>query len=876
MATVTRPGTRFPVRCVAGVLFRSLPLWLLLAIVPDVWAVSLHPLLLDRPRQDTPVLSTESSLAYLDCSGEGTVAETEPCLAANTENPAVVFVQARWQSTMEPRADWPEVRSRLNRVRAEGALPVLVLDGVPPALAEDPDPGAHWGRDDPGLPTAWPDEFARFAGEAVRALGPTATHFQMGSIANGAREDFPFPVHPVRYGQMVAAAAAAMNAERNGLCLLSAPLRPDGPAGSPDFDRPAWLERFGQSRGIEATGMLQLAPSDDAESDLVALLSAGASSLDASRYPTVSLMVARPNPAVPGTGELHGYRLGPVAVDSAPRHCLFDRFGIGFTETALPPPRTTPLLGLIWLLAAVLTVRGLGTAAKPVRAILAGRPDSGAPLTRDMAVLAMSAMVLLMAMASRNWLWTSCGLTLLGALAFVWPVHNWWLLLAVLPFQQVHADSGSLLGTALISLSPAHLLLLGLMPRTLAEGAKGWPSQWSDPRTLSAGHWFAAVWFGLAIYGLVHSPDTSGSQAALLLDWLPWGVLATTLQQARGQRAWQGGTVALVVGTCLFSAQGLGTWLTEVHPTTGAVRLSGLTFSPNHAAMIAERGMWVAAAWYGLAKAKPAKAVSAAAVALQAAALFATLSRGALLLGLPAGLWWTFAGRRRRQAPGLKADSTPHGRSKVAPAAAGALAVGLLLYGWGANFGHLRDRLADAEPIQARIDIWQYGAGLIPEASPLGPGPDRFAMHMAQAPFHPGISPDLYHPHNILLESILRWGGWGLLPTLLLLALLWTGLQHRHRDTCGLMDTGLAAALAAGLAHALADTFWMLPDVAAMNLALAGLLWRRNATDQAEAESDKPRTRARYSRRGGSSELPATKFRPTATTRREEPRYRRP
>lgn len=850
VAPVTRPGMHLPGRCIAGMLIRSLPLWLLLAIVPDVWAVSLRPLLVERPVQDTSVLATEAPIAYLDCSDEGTIAQTVPCPAAGTKrpeaNPTVVFVSAHWQSTKEPRADWQEVRIRLNRVRSEGALPVLILDGVPPELAEKPDPAARWGRDDPGLPSTWPNEYAQFAREAVHELGPTVTHFQIGSTANGTRDGFPFPVHPVRYGQMVGAAAAAMNSERNGLCLLSAPLRPESPAGSVVFDRSDWIRRFRQSRGIEAMEGLQLAPAlvpfDNAAPNLVALLFAAVSAPDASRRPVASLTLVRPNPAAPGTGELYGYRLETATVASNPRHCLFDGFGIDFRETALPPQRTTPLFGLIWLMAAALAVRGLGTATKLVHTILAGRSDAGTHLPRDMAVLAMLATILILAMASRNWLWTSCGLVLLCGLAFVWPVHNWWLMLVALPFQQVHADSGSLLGTSLISLSPAHLLLLGLMPRTLAKATQDWPRRLADWRTVPAAHWFAAAWFGLAVYGLTHSPATSGSQTALLLDWLPLGVLATTLQQARGQRAWQGGTVALVVGTCLFSVQGLGEWLTEVHPTTGAVRLSGLTFSPNHAAMIAERGMWVAAALYGLAKTQPARAVSAAAVALHAAALFATISRGALLLGLPAGLLWTLTGRRGRQDPGPNADSQPHGRPKIGWVAAIALAVGLLLYGWNTNFGLLWDRLTDAEPLQARIDIWQYSAELISELSSPGPGPDRFAVHMDRALFNPGISPDLHHPHNVLLESILRWGGWGLLPVLILLPLLWIGLRHRSRDACDLMGTGLAAALAAGLAHSLVDTFWMLPDVAAMNLALAGLLWQRNKTDQAESGADKPRT----------------------------------
>ena len=77
-------------------LIRSLPLWLLLAIVPDVWAVNLRPLLVDRPVQDTSVLAAEAPVAYLDCSSEETIAKTKLCLESDTErseaNPTVVFV----------------------------------------------------------------------------------------------------------------------------------------------------------------------------------------------------------------------------------------------------------------------------------------------------------------------------------------------------------------------------------------------------------------------------------------------------------------------------------------------------------------------------------------------------------------------------------------------------------------------------------------------------------------------------------------------------------------------------------------------------------------------------------------------------------------
>ena len=873
LAAVARTGLHPLARRGAGILARSLTLWLLLAIVPDIWMVGLRPWLADRPGQDTPIRAAEAPLTYLDCSHGELAAAPRPCLAADRRNPgtnpAVVFVAARWHSTAEPRADWTAVRGQLDRIRAAGALPVLILDGAPPELAGEPDPAARWGRDDPTLPSTWPDAFAQFAAEAVRELGPDAAHVQIGSVANGAGDGFPFPVHPVRYGQMAGAAAAAMDAEGNGLCLLSAPLRPQTPTGPVAMTRPAWLERFRQTHGMDSIGVLQLAPAVAPNGRLASDLTASlAAAVKSDRSPATSVVVVQPSPAMPGTGELHGYLSGPVGTGQ--RHCLFDRFGIGFREAGLPPQGTAPALGLVWLAAAILTVRHLRAATEPLRVAWSGRSESSNHRVRDMVVLSMSATVLVLCMASRNWLWTSSGLALLCGLAFVWPVHCWWLMLAALPFQQVHGDSVSLLGTSWISVSPAHFLLMALTPAVLQDAAGGWRSLWTNLRSASAAHWFGAVWFGLAAYGLALAPDTSGTQAALLLDWLPFGVFAATLQQARGQRAWQGGAVALVAGTCLFAVHGLDQWVIEADRMRDSIRLSGLTFSPNHAAMIVERGLWLAVALHGLSGARRARMVSTAVIALHGAALFATVSRGALLLGLPAGLLWMLATRRHTRTPSPNIDSTSGRLRAMGPVAACALAAGLLAYAWSGNFESLWNRLADAKPVLARVDIWQQGVTMIPELDQLGPGPDRFRRLMDRTVFNPGISPDLYHPHNVLLESLLRWGPWGLLPILFLLPLLWTGLRARSRDACDRICAGLAAALAAGLAHSLVDTFWMLPDVAAMNMALAGLLWTRTMPAQAASIRDGPRTRARYSIRRGSSALPPTKFRPTATTRRPE------
>ena len=412
-----------------------------------------------------------------------------PCLDANLRNPeagpAVVFVAVRWQSTAEPRGDWMAVRGQLDRIRAAGALPVLILNGVPPELAQDPDPDTRWGRDDPTLPSTWPDAFAQFAAEAIRELGADAAHVQIGSVANGAKDGFPFSVHPVRYGQMVGAAAAAMNAERNGLCLLSAPLRPPTFKGPTAMARPAWIERFQQTNGVDPIGVLQLAPAvapnGHLASDLIASLAAAVKS---DRSPVTSIMVVQPDPAVSGTGELHGYLLGPVGTGQ--QHCLFNRFRIGFREAGLPPQGTTPVLGLVWLAAAVLAVRHLRAATGSLRAAWGGQSNSGHHRLRDVAVLSMLATVLVLCMVSRNWLWTSGGLALLCGMAFVWPVHCWWLMLAALPFQQVHGDSVSLLGTSSISVSPAHFLLMALTPFVLQDAAGGWRSLWTNLRSASA------------------------------------------------------------------------------------------------------------------------------------------------------------------------------------------------------------------------------------------------------------------------------------------------------------------------------------------------------------------------------------------------------
>ena len=83
---------------------------------------------------------------------------------------------------------------------------------------------------------------------------------------------------------------------------------------------------------------------------------------------------------------------------------------------------------------------------------------------------------------------------------------------------------------------------------------------------------------------------------------------------------------------------------------------------------------------------------------------------------------------------------------------------------------------------------------------------------------------NLLHPHNLWLEFATSWGIFGLFWLLALLVLLWKTLRKGDR-----LASGLCVALIAALAHAQVDTFTSLPDLAAWNWIVLGLIQQRTA-----------------------------------------------
>jgi O-antigen ligase len=292
-------------------------------------------------------------------------------------------------------------------------------------------------------------------------------------------------------------------------------------------------------------------------------------------------------------------------------------------------------------------------------------------------------------------------------------------------------------------------------------------------------------------------------------------------------------SLGLFAGGVLAAAWGLAAWLGGVAiDVDGVRRLVGPHFSPNHTALYLLRtlflGIGLVAAFYAHNGTRVAQFIG---VLLAAASLFVLLalvltgSRGALLLGLPAGsLVVAWAALRRR--PELLRWLAAH------PVTRWTLLGGLLLTAAGSLL--LWDRLLNQQTLNLRVDLWEASLRLWRDHLLLGVGPGGFFWGYP-AYLLPGASvePNQLHPHNIWLEVATTWG---LLGFAWLGLLLWhvAGVAQRRwaRPTpADWLSVGLVAALLAAVAHAQVDAFLLLPDLAGWNaLALALLVSRCERT----------------------------------------------
>ncbi len=264
------------------------------------------------------------------------------------------------------------------------------------------------------------------------------------------------------------------------------------------------------------------------------------------------------------------------------------------------------------------------------------------------------------------------------------------------------------------------------------------------------------------------------------------------------------------------SAAALALYALARYPTAaGVIRAEGVRRaraffgSPNNLALYLERflPLGVAVALWGAHRWR--RMMHGAGAAVIALATVLTFSRGAWLLGIPAGLLLVLA---------LHASGRNHAYRAWVALIGGIIGIGVLLLVVSApRLGSLTDLTQGTGFL--RMQLWRSAWEMALDHPWLGVGPDNFLYYYGDY-IRAGaeIERHLSHPHNVLLDFWLRLGLPGLL---LLVAVLGTVLAYavrlvrsRVRGNDRALLIGLLGGLAAAGAHGLIDAAWFVPELA--------------------------------------------------------------
>lgn len=536
-----------------------------------------------------------------------------------------------------------------------------------------------------------------------------------------------------------------------------------------------------------------------------------------------------------------------------------------------PLPQSPPLiprlllagLGLMLLAGSLLGMR----LARPFSALFSAlwrwmpRPVWRVPTLTRAAALTLTltgSAVLALAIWQDLWWLAWIGLGLVGLAGIAHPA--WWLsaLAAGLPFYYgvtvplLPARHFGLLDAGLYFGMGVLLLHMALFPRpdSLPNPAPGSASAgrqfaphapwlwlligWSLIATLAAAYapqavyeWRTVFLAGGLFWLLLHTgaPATGGGWTAahrlILAGWLVGGTLMA------GLALWQ-----YAASTMLITAEGVS-------------RVRGLYGSPNNLALYLDRTVLVAV---GLALYLPATTPHStarmrlllwSAAGVQLAALLLTFSKGALLLGLPAGFAMLWLGGlllspRDRAAPRRVWFNRPHWW--LAGLALVALLVMIPFLGTE-RFRNLLDFSQGTGFL--RLQLWRSSLAMAWDHWLAGVGPDNFLYAFRSRYLLPAAweEPNLNHPHNVLLDGWTRLGvpglilvvGWlanGLKP---LVQRAWqtrTGSANNNKPLSALpVWIAILSASAGALAHGLLDVSYALPDLMLTWVLLFHLGW---------------------------------------------------
>ncbi len=275
---------------------------------------------------------------------------------------------------------------------------------------------------------------------------------------------------------------------------------------------------------------------------------------------------------------------------------------------------------------------------------------------------------------------------------------------------------------------------------------------------------------------------------------------------------------AWVTGGAVVAAAGLAQYLSGAMliSAEGVNRIRAFYGSPNNLALYLERTFLVALALAAFLPDGRARLLSALAAGLQGAALLLTFSKGALFLGVPAGIVTLWAG-------GLLILPS-QGRSRRPllwlGGVAALFAAALLPFLPTERFQRLLDFSQGTGYL--RIQLWRSAWQMALDHPWLGVGPDNFLYAYRSFYLLPQAwqEPNLNHPHNWPLDWWTRLGIPGLALALAWFAAGIAGLWRRLRlcrtqalPRAAALNLGILAATVAALTHGLIDASYALPDL---------------------------------------------------------------
>jgi len=762
------------------------------------------------------------------------------------------------------RFDWAETDRLVAAITAAELAPVAVLNTTPDWALAPEDAAAGNNLAPPADFTA----FARFAAAFAHRYGDHIRYYQLWDEPNIAPHWGARHINPVAYAQMLRTVAPAVRSADADAVILTAALAPTADRGHLAIDEVYFLQRmiaagatpFFDAVAVQPFGFgsspiqprQQVATLNFSRAALIrrTLVDAGlgAKPLWAVRYGWNRTLNSPWGTVTPAAQAEYAV----AALDHAWHEWPW-LAALGWVIDQPAEPPGMPAWGF--------ALTNAAGAPAPLFAALTAwqtaphvRVTDGVPLSLFVAWGALLIVGVLigwrMAAAARvsdwqswlaryqqapGWLHVTAWLTLIGVyylatfppliglcwlaaalLCLVQPQVGLWLAVALIPFYFHHKEVQ--LVNVVLTVPPSHILAFVLLPAVYLRRHSLDVTRHMSHVT-SSFHWWELTPLLLlplsllAVVDVWHCPAFVRGMLDLvivpLLLWLAVRTLAVTDDERQRVLA------ALFAGGALAALSGLTGWLGgRGAAVDGIQRLVGPHFSANHTALYLERSLFIGLALIITLRRRPAIALRVViwgAVLLVAVALVLTGSRGALLLGAPAGLA-VLIGFALARRPALRRWLRLR-RHRLGLAAVTVSVLILLVVAWQ------QARLANLETVVLRLEVWRAALALWRDHFWAGVGPGGFFWrYPAYLPVG-AVEVEQLHPHNVWLEVTTTWGvlglAWLVLSGVALIKAL--GAQRRASRVSVWIAVGAIAGLAAGLAHAQTDAFLLLADLAAWN-----------------------------------------------------------